>query len=165
MLPKILKGLNTLAAVVALGLLIYSKMIFKRPRITESQERDRVLKMKPVDSDIATGTIALDPVTYAIKSTVREFTAGDRNIAQATPHFAKIGMTLVIRDESKRAMLEDIKPVLQDKLILHFQQKPLEELTNVQGRYLVRAELMKIINEMTEESFVQQIYFTQFTVH
>jgi flagellar basal body-associated protein FliL len=131
-----------------MGLLAYTKLIFKRPPITESAERERLAKRKAKMEKAPTvpGLVAFEPVTVNIKP-VQPKTSGE-----AVLRYAKIGFALELKDGSKKGEIEELKPVFMDKLMSLLGRKSYSDLTTVQGRFLVRTEIMDAINELIQKS-------------
>src|SRR3989344_2615721 len=68
--PLLIALINTLAVLGAMGMFVYTRMIYKRPQITESAERQKIedgAKMPKLAS--IPGVIHFDPITVNIKPT------------------------------------------------------------------------------------------------
>jgi len=166
-LATILVLLNSLLVLGALGLFVYTKILYKRPPITEETERAKLalLEKAPEFAD-APGIFQFEPITVNLKPS--EIThlpqEGDTNQLKTKMHFATISIAIELRDINYKGDLELIRPYFLDKLILLLAQKSFNEMTNIQGRYILKTEIIQMINQLMKKSVVTNIYFGQFTV-
>ena len=95
-LPLLLGLVNVLALLAAAGLLYYTRMVFKRPVITESGERARLAKMhaSPLPPSIPM-TIAFEPLTVNIESTPVAPKADEKSnqLIQGKLHYVTLGFS------------------------------------------------------------------------
>ena len=174
-LPLIIVLLNTVAILAALGTFVYTRIIFKRPAITEQAERERLASEQANKPTAPTdpGLIHFDPVTINIKPT----SANPK--AEATPgpgqfpgqmHYAQIAFSFEVNDISKKDAIESLRPIILDRVLSMVGRKSFEELATVQGRYLLRTQMMDAVNELLKiqsisgDAAVTNVYFTQFQV-
>lgn len=174
--PMILVLLNTVAAIAALGMFVYVKLIFKRPQITESLERLKIEEAKKKKAALAgqgpAVLINFEPVTINIKATAQQLKQieGTQAGLEGQMHYATVGFALEIRDESKKDMIEKFRPIILDKVLAIVGRKDYNELITVQGRYLLRAQIQDLTNELAsagtgqKEAFVTNVYLSQFQV-
>jgi flagellar basal body-associated protein FliL len=141
-LPMILALVNTVAILAAMGALVYTKLLFKRPVITESGQRAALAKTNASPLPQAEpGFVTFEPTTV--------------NLASEEPgrhRYATIGFSIGIRDKSRAAEVEAVRPLIMDKVLSLFGRRQPQELTNVQGRYVLRAELVDAANEILREN-------------
>ncbi len=175
-LPLIVALVNTLAVLGAAGFLGYSKLVYKRPKITEHTERKRLAEVAKVDEAQAPATVMFEPLVVNIQSYPNAPKAADgtsRQI-QGKLHYAQIGFGLEIRNEKRKEEIESLRPIIIDKIISLLGRKAFHELTTIQGRYLVRQQILDLINEVVaassakpgeepaKESLVSNVFFTHF---
>jgi flagellar basal body-associated protein FliL len=69
-LPLLVSLINTVAILAAVGLLAYTKLVFKRPKITEETERAVIEKMKTEkpSKPLVSASVMFDPTTINIAS-------------------------------------------------------------------------------------------------
>lgn len=178
-LPMLLALLNTVALLGAGGLLVFTKLVFKRPPITESQERSRLEKLAAAQAaHLIPGQISFEPVTINILPTQL-----NPQSAQEAPgslpvrnHFVTVGFSLELRDGSRKDEVEELRPVILDRLLGALSRKRFNELSSVQGRYVLRNQLMEIVNRAAagvaedekhpylSDGLVTNVYFTTFLV-
>ncbi len=159
-------------------------MIYKRPEITERGERERLEKLHASPTPPATPLVVnFEPMTFNISAspTTPLPADGTNQQLQGKLHYATVGISLELRDANDRPKLDEIKPVLIDTMITILGHKHFEELTSVQGRYLLRGEIMDKVNELARqhaagpnggtassvpvsEILISGVYFTQFVV-
>jgi flagellar basal body-associated protein FliL len=173
--------INSLALLGTLGLLVYSKLIFKRPVITEESERKRIeaIQASPTPPSIP-GLVAFEAITVNISThpadgksdTTDGPGVSDAPKPQKKSHYATLAFSLEIRDNSQRDLIEEVKPYILDKIITLVGKKDPSDLIHVQGRYILHSQMIDTINQVirsvskknTKEGFVTNVYFTQFVV-
>ncbi len=158
-LAMILLLLNALATLGAVGMLVYSRILYKRPPITESGEAERLKKKleKPKPSG-PPGAVVFTPVT--INLAPPEAGTGSENKI----HYATLAFTISTVDQSAAQKLESIRPLLQDRMISMVSKRSYQELTSVQGRFLLRTQLRDAANQVAKEALAADVYFTEFVV-
>jgi|GEM_PF-467248 len=149
-LPLILGLVNVLALLAAAGLLYYTRMVFKRPLITESGERARLAKLheSPLPPSIPM-LVTFDPLTVNIESTPNKPKPDDASNQQIQGklHYVTMGFSLEIKDIKHKEEIEELRPFLIDHLLHVLGHKKFQELNSVQGRYLLRTEIVNFANE------------------
>lgn len=157
-LIAILLAVNTLAAAGAVAML-FQKMNYKRPPITEAAEseklRKKLEKPKPVGPP---GSLAFQPVTINLAAS-EAGSGGDNKV-----HYATLAFAISTVDAGAASKLETIRPLLQDKMISMVGKRDYQDLTSVQGRYLLRTQLRELANQLAKEALVTDVYFTEFVV-
>jgi flagellar basal body-associated protein FliL len=159
-LAMILSLVNTLAAVGALGALIYTRLLFKRPPITETGERKQLAEKytgPPKDSELE--LIPFKQITANIATT-----AVEPGKPEGKLHYATIGYALEVRNVGEAGALEEIKTYFNDNLLQLLGKKTFSELTTVHGRFLLRSEMIQLANKLLEKPAITNIYFTHFIV-
>ena len=150
--------------------------MYKRPVITESSEKIRIMeeKLRP-KTPVTPSLVAFGPVTINIQSNPKDPkpTARQDQAVEGKLHFATIAFSMEIKDKSQQEILEKIKPLILDQLGLLLGKKSFQDLNSVQGRYVLAAELMKAgnkvisehrINSTSNSDLISHVYFTQFLV-
>jgi flagellar basal body-associated protein FliL len=187
-LPLLLGLINTVAVLAAVGALVYTRVLFKRPPITEASERAHIEAMKVAKPPKAMvpGEITFDQTTINIATSPADpkpaETAGpgSSNPAQlgGKMHYATVAFTLQIRDADAKADVEALKPLITDQLLTLMGKKQFHELTSVQGRYVLKTQIVELANELWNkrqnkdgaigttpaEPLVTELYFSQFIV-
>jgi flagellar basal body-associated protein FliL len=187
-LPLLLGLLNTVAVLAAVGALVYTRVLFKRPPITEASERANIEAMKVAKpaKAVVPGEVAFDQTTINIASSPMEpkptesSNVGGSNPAQlgGKMHYATVAFTLEIRDADKKADIEALKPLITDQFLTLMGRKQFHELTSVQGRYVLKTQVIELANELwakrqnldaatansPADPIVTELYFSQFIV-
>lgn len=165
--------LHTVALLGALGLLFYSKFIFKRPAITESGERKRLahLHAMPAAPTIP-AMIKFPPLTVNIAPFPDHPLPADGTSRQLKGklHYITMGFSLEVRDKNQTDFVETIRPLITDKVISILGKKEFNQLNLLQGRYLLHSQLIDAINQIafahtsvpTKEGLATNLYFTEF---
>lgn len=164
--PVIAGLLNTLALLAALGVAAYTMLVFKRPEIVESEERARLEQLRASPSPgPSTGYVEVTPFSVNIRSTPSQPGAlnYDPQIAGKL-HYATVGFSMEFRKMDAANDFEIVKPVFLDQLLSMLGKKEYSELTTVQGRYLLRTEIMELANQLLKQQVVIAVYFTKFVV-
>jgi len=157
-LGSILGLVNTVVIVAVLGLFVYTKMIYKRRPITESQERQRLSKSEHKSEVVRyqkKGIVPLDPITVNLDP----YTDVD---GKQKLHYIALSLSVEIRDENETKRFEEIKPIVLDQIIQQIGKKKFEDLNQVQGRYLFRSLIIDATNAYLKEPVVTEVYFTDF---
>jgi flagellar basal body-associated protein FliL len=141
-LPLILLLVSFLTSTVAMVVLIKTRVLYKRPVITEESERKRLeaLAKAKAKIDLEPGLVAFDPVTINIAP------------VQGRPHYATIGFSLQIRDNTRQSDVEAVRALIMDKFLGLVGRKEPYELNNVQGRFVLRTELIDAANKVIFEN-------------
>ncbi|MCC7440077.1 MAG: flagellar basal body-associated FliL family protein [Bdellovibrionales bacterium] len=164
-LPMLLVLANSVAVVATLGALVYTRVLFKRPEITESSERKRLAdsSAKPTAS-LLPGKVEFKAVTVNILPTPEKPEGGAGSPGEGKPHFVTLAFSVEIRDLSLAAGIDAVRPEIEDRLLQLLGRKPFDELNSIQGRYHLRAEILDIVNELTGKPLATDVFFTQFIV-
>lgn len=172
-LPLILVLVNSIAVLAATGFLAYTKLVFKRPTITEETERARLAVAHASPRPPATpGTVVFEAMTVNIAANPNEAKPADGTSQQLQGklHYVNLGFVLEIGDSSRKADIETLRPQIMDRLLSILGRKQFHELSTVQGRYVLRSQIMDLGNELVSgrargtEPLVTNVYFTQFIV-
>ena len=135
----------------ALGMFVYTRVLFKRPPITEAQERERLLKTKvEPKAMINPGLMHFDPVTVNIKASPEELRAAASQSNDTPQHYVTIGFSLELRDIGEQKMVDGLRPRVVDIVLSSLSKRTYGELVTVQGRYVLRTEMIDKINELFE---------------
>ncbi len=167
--------INSAALVISLVFIVYSKLIFKRQKITDGKERIRLSRLFSRGSGIAT-PIAVNwkPITVNISSSpVSPKPAnGTSQQLMGKLHYVTVGISLELRNRTYANTLENLNPVVMDRLLSLLAKKTFQELNNIQGRYILSSQIIDTINQLVAtqlpsaalEGAVSQLYFTQFII-
>lgn len=166
---------NSLIALGLVGLTYYTKFIYKKPALTEAQERERLKQVASSQIPSSKSSmISFDPITvnllpsYPPPQKMGEVT----QTSEPKPHFITLGLSLEIRDENQKTTLNTLKPFFLDELIQLLGKRTFEELITVQGRYILNSQIIDHMNRIIEKkaqtpphrSWITHAYFTQFIV-
>jgi flagellar basal body-associated protein FliL len=153
----ILGILNTVAIAAVLGLFVYTKLVYKHPAITETQERAKLeqTRQAPSHENARKVTVQLDPIT----ANLDPFTDTD---GKQKVHYVSLTLAVEIRDEAEIEKFNAAKPVMLDKVLFHLGKKKFEDLNQVQGRYVFRSQIIDSANEYLGAPIVTEVYFMDF---
>ena len=150
----ILGLVNTLAIAAVLGLFVYTKLIFKRPAITEDKERARIAKVEsaaPVSKPSDRVLMPLDPVTVNLDG----YQGAD---GKPKTHYASLTLSLEVRSEQDRAKVNEAKPAILDHIIQNLSKRKFEELNQVQGRYVFKSQVIDDANAYLKAPLITEVF-------
>ncbi|HRK02222.1 MAG TPA: flagellar basal body-associated FliL family protein, partial [Oligoflexia bacterium] len=130
---------------------VYTKLLFKRPVITEESELQKKLEESH------------RPLVPEQKPTV-DFEQLMVNIAMTSgkAHYATIAWAVECRDDEVKRMVEEKKDLFVDRVISTLGKRQITELNTIQGKLLLKTELMGKFNELTKPAGITDIYFNTF---
>jgi flagellar basal body-associated protein FliL len=122
-----------------------------------------------------------DPTTINIASSPEAPKPADGTQTQlgGKLHYATVGFALEIEDADKKADVETIRPQITDHFLTLMGKKQFHELTSVQGRYILKSQVLEIANQLwakrqsaggntpdapAGDPLFTNLYFTQFIV-
>lgn len=164
-LPMILALINTLAVMAALGAIIYTKVLYKRPAITEAAERQKIEKQQEANQgkDKLPSTLNLAVVPFdAINATIAPEKGAPGESARV--RYANIQFSIEVREAKKTDQLEAVKTQFLDELLNLLGRKKFEDLTTVQGRYVLRSEMIAAANKLLKDDLVTNVYFNHYLI-
>lgn len=154
----ILGLLNTVAIAAVLGLFVYTKLIFKRPPITESKERVKIAQKAEAPAAVdrsKTVMVPLDPVTVNLDT----YAGAD---GKPKTHIVSMNLALEIVNEKARERVDSSKPAILDRIIQNLGKRKFEELNQVQGRYVFKSQVIDDANEYLKSPVVVEVFMTDF---
>jgi len=174
--------LNTISLVAVLGYFAFTKLVYKRERITETSEKIR-LQSKKMEDTVATpkgAQVPFGPFTINILATPQSYRGPEgstKSNISGKLHYVTMSFTLEVREIDQQSLVEQIRTPLLDNLVTLLGNKAFNDIISVQGRYVLAAELLNIANrlirqlpgeqsggEQSKEDVVQNVYFTDFIV-
>jgi flagellar basal body-associated protein FliL len=85
-------------------------------------------------------------------------------------HYLTMAFTLQIKDDKIKTKVEEIRPRIMDKMLAILSRKQVQDLSTVQGRWLLRSQFLDITNDLlkedlkTSDAHATELFFTQFIV-
>jgi flagellar basal body-associated protein FliL len=142
---------NTLLALGALGVMVYTKLIYQRPAIVESTEIKKQAEL------------AKTPATPAEPELV-SFDQMTVNVAMTSgkAHFATLSFAVQCRDSEAAEAVKNKRPLLVDRVIAALGRRELVELNTIQGKLLLKTELVHQFNEIVPTGDVTDMFFSDF---
>ena len=89
---------------------------------------------------------------------------GNSSQIQGKTHYARIGLTLELRNINEKGAVGENRPRILDELLTMLGNKQFNEISTVQGRYILRNEILDKINDMVKKPLVTNVFFTEFIV-
>lgn len=174
-LPLWLPIVNAVALLVSMGAVVYTRLLFSRPQITEESERERLVQVvasptpPPVPELVQFDQLVLNiqPMPGAPKPA-----DGTSTQIEGKLHYCTLSFALEIIDSRRKTQVEEIRPLLVDKLLSVVGRKKFHELNTVQGRYVLKSQIIDAANNLVasrsqdgnKDALVSQVFFTQFVL-
>jgi len=86
------------------------------------------------------------------------------NLSGQSKNYLKAKLELELDQEKTGAEINRRLPQLRDKILTTLSSKTFEEISSLEGKYQLRAELQSSLNEYLTTGKVTNIYFTDFIV-
>lgn len=132
-LEMILVLANTLGVIAALGTFVYTKVLYEKPPIIETDELEKKKE------ELKTPAIPQE------KEIVKFDQIQMINIAmsEGKSHFATVHISVECRDSSIAGLIQAKKTILIDKFISLIGKKHFRELNSIQGKLIFKNELIR----------------------
>jgi flagellar FliL protein len=142
---------NMLLMLAALGMLVYTKLLYKKPEIIEETELEKKKEELGKPLPLAEKSLmAFEQVTVNIAMT------------QGKAHYATIAFSLELRDAEAAAIAKAKKAMIVDKMLQALAKRQVTELNTIQGKLLLKTQLMTEYNEVISPGAVTDIFFSNF---
>jgi flagellar basal body-associated protein FliL len=154
-LLTILLLVNLLAVLGAVGTILYTKILYKKPKITnESATETLVKKLGATDGN----RNKEHPLVTLEEMRVNLAPKNGEN------HYAVFIVSFECLDQAAADRFNEKRDVLVDKLIYIMNHKQIAELDNVQRRSMFKEEVLTSFNEILGANSVLEMYFSNFAV-
>lgn len=171
-LGLLLTLINTVALVGVLGLAVYTKLLYKRPPVTESASRAEIEKSEAAQKTPLTGVKSLlkfEPIQANLKPSQIGPTVVGGPPPQMKPHFLTMTMAMELTDSSHEQRVKEVTPKFMDQILQVLGNTSVDELATVQGRFILRSRMSGIMNELVKKQkndapIVTNVYFSDFVV-
>lgn len=170
----ILGALNTVALLGLLGVLVYTQILYKRPVVTETLEREKIVQefaKKP--DEMKKVLVSFDPIQANLKPTPIGVRIPGGPPLQMKAHYLSATLALELLDADFEPTVKGRLPKFLDQLLRELGSTSVDELSTVQGRYLLRSKIVGIMNDLVREEkklpptstpVVTNVYFSDFIV-
>jgi len=150
MIDMILLGTSLLATLAALGVMIYTVILFERPLPNSEAERQELLSggkiFRPIDSfKMKRIIINLPSMTGRLR-------------------FLEVKAVLVPFKSDQMAKIESNKHIVRDSFIDVAGDMSPEELNSITGKIILEDRIKKSLAQALGVSLLQEMYFTKFVV-
>ena len=142
---------NGLLVLAALGAAVYTKILYKKPVIEEAVElKKKQEELKTTPPPTERPLLTFEDLTINIATT------------SGKAHYATIGFAVECRDDEALRGAKAKKALLTDKLISSLGKRQITELNTIQGKLLLKSELIRSFNEVLSPGEVTDLYFSNF---
>ena len=165
--PKVIMGLplllfifftlNILVTLGALGLIIHSQLIYKKPPITDDQvetELQKKIDTKKVDSEKASVfTEVFPPMTINLRGQ-----QGGRG------HFASVETVILCPTDVCLAQVKTFRAVIEDSIQESIGAHSLSEMASLETKFRIKHEILSKVNSLLKGTAATEVLFTSFVV-
>jgi flagellar protein FliL len=76
--------------------------------------------------------------------------------------YLRLVLQLDLEDEEAKAEIDSNMAQVRDRLIFLLSGKTYDEIHTVQGKYQLKGEIMKSLNDLLRSPVIERVYFTEF---
>lgn len=152
LIDAILGILTLLITGGALGVFIYTEVIYQRPPVSDHLEKEKM--MKDIAASEAVDAVALGKITLNIRP--------DRPSARL--RFLDVEASLVPFTNKAASKIEENKKQITDSFIDVASRMSPEELGSISGRIILESRLKKRIEDITGPQTIKEVLFTSFVI-
>ncbi|MBS1963971.1 MAG: flagellar basal body-associated FliL family protein [Bdellovibrionales bacterium] len=173
-LGLILLVLNMLALLGVLGTIVYTQILYKRPVITETVEREKIVQefaKKP--TEMKKVIVSFEPIQANLKPTPIGVQVPGGPPQQMKAHYLNTTIAMELLDADFEPTVKGRLPKFLDQLLRELGDTSVDELSTVQGRFLLRSKIAGMMNDLVREEkklpptstpIVTSVYFSDFVV-
>jgi flagellar basal body-associated protein FliL len=170
----ILGGLNTLGLLGLLGVLVYTKILYQRPKMTEPVEREKITQeftTKP--ENMKKVLVSFEQINANLKPSPIGVSVPGGPPQKMKSHTLSMILALELLDAEFEPVVKGRQAKFLDQLLRELGTTSVDELSTVQGRFLLRSKIAGIMNELVREEkklppsappVVTNVYFSDFVV-
>jgi flagellar basal body-associated protein FliL len=147
-------GVNLLLLLGALGGLVYTRLIFERPAITETAEmaeQKKEAKKPPPSAERV--LISLEEMRINLAASQSQ-----------TAHYVSFAMNLECANEEMASKVEEQKQKIIDRIITTFNRTEFNDINTVQGRLILKELLIHDLNRIIGVTAITDIYYSLFVL-
>ena len=149
-IDSILMGTMILASLAALGVFVYTQILYEKPLPDNQLQTEKLIKdSKNINFPDA---YKLDKLTINLESDSSRL------------RFLDVQVFLVPFESSQTSLFEEHKAVIQDLVIDVTDSMTPSELNSVSGKILLESKIKKAINGNLGGKIVKKIYFSRFVI-
>ena len=144
---------NSILVLAALGTMVWTKLIYQAPVIVEETEMKHVVEATKKPEE---------PTEHAIVN----FDQIIVNIAMTSgkAHYATVTFAVECRDAGVAGIVKVKKAMFIDRLIAALGHRQLTELNTIQGKLLLKTELMREFNTLAPVGGITDMFFATFVL-
>jgi flagellar protein FliL len=125
------------------------------------------LLLTPQKPDVEAGMgsdVTEQPVTAPVTYTLNTYIVNLMGSSGMSNRYLKVGVLLGLKDPLQAPSLDEHKPLLNDAALMLLSSKTYSELATVEGKIVLKQELISRMNQILGRQAVQTIYFSEFVV-
>jgi flagellar FliL protein len=150
MLFKIASLLNLAGLAFVLGVFVFTEFVYKRP-LPDNQKEFQKLVTEESQSPYPI-VVKFDQIFTNLPSTSKKLS------------FVQFEIHFVLYQKEAQALLEKMKPVLKDLMIVAVGRMEASELATMSGKFLLEEKIRKATNNLFPNPLIKRVLFTTFIV-
>lgn len=152
-LQTILVLANTVLVLVAVGATVYTKLLYERPAIVEEVElQKKVEEIKEPEAPPERGVVKFDNMMINLLPT------------KGVTYYVSMTFAVETRDAEATSIVKAKKALFVDKVINLLGKRQATDLNTIQGKLMLKTELIREFNTIAPPGGIVDFYFTDFTV-
>jgi flagellar protein FliL len=124
-----------------------------------------LLQTDPADGEAGKASVMKEkPDTAPATYTLNTYIVNLMGSSGMSNRYLKVGVLLGINDPLQAPILDEFKPLLNDAVLMLLSSKTYSELATVEGKIVLKQELISRMNQILGRQVVKTIYFSEFVV-
>jgi flagellar FliL protein len=148
---QLIIALCTLASMAALGVFVYTTMLYEKPRLNDDLEKSSM--MAETKKLVFPAPFKLKKMTINLKSKRR-----------GRLRFIDVEIHLVPFKDGESDKIENKKPMIRDSIIDIIGHMNPSELNSVSGKLILESRIKKRTNEIIGKKIIKGVLFSHFVV-
>lgn len=153
-LDTLITAIMFLTTTAVVGIFYYTEVVYKKPLVNESKEKESLLK-ESADKSI--------PQFYKIDKMVISLTPTNGPL-NSRMRWLEIAMQMVLFESADEIYVSDNIAIVKDEIIGITSKMGPDELNSISGKILLEDRLKKAINKSLQKPVIKNIFFTNFIV-
>ncbi len=155
-------ALNALVMIGGMSYVVYVKMIYKKPPITEPMVVAEIKKNALPKKNLLSGTVEEEKKFFT--EAFPEMTVNLRTTKGGKEHFATLEVALACENEQCASALKASKAKIQDTIQAAISSRSYTELNSIEIKARLKFEIQQKVNAFLQDDPVTEVYFTDFIV-
>ena len=150
LIDNIILGLSALVCAGALGIFVYTEILYQKPRINNEVEKEKMMEE---------GKKQVFPSPFKLKKMIINLPSHTKRL-----RFLDLEAHLVPFKPEYHDILESSRPPIRDAVIDIASKMEPDELNSISGKILLENRIKKRINQILSKKVIKDIYFSKFVI-